>query len=89
MPGLTLKDQVRSSVIHKGLIVESLLLHIKRSQSRCFRHVVRMPFGKLAEEVFQTCSRDYVSWLALKHLGYPCEDLEEVVLGHGNMGVSA
>uniref|UniRef100_A0A8C6P9E0 Reverse transcriptase domain-containing protein n=1 Tax=Nothobranchius furzeri TaxID=105023 RepID=A0A8C6P9E0_NOTFU len=51
--GLSLRDRVRSSVIRKGLGVDPLLLYIERSQLRWFRHLVRMPLGRLPGEVFR------------------------------------
>uniref|UniRef100_A0A3B3UK72 Ig-like domain-containing protein n=1 Tax=Poecilia latipinna TaxID=48699 RepID=A0A3B3UK72_9TELE len=55
------------------------------------RHLVRMPPGRLPDEVFwarptrrrptgrpRTHWRDYVSWLAWEHLKLPLEELEEV-----------
>ena len=51
--GVSLRDRVRSSVIREGLGVEPLLLCVERSQLRWFRHLVRMPPGRLPREVFQ------------------------------------
>ncbi|PWA22456.1 hypothetical protein CCH79_00015395 [Gambusia affinis] len=71
--------------------VELLLLHIKRSQLRWLRHLVRMPPGHLLGEVFRarptgrrhwgrprTHWRDYVSQLAWEKLGIPLEELEQM-----------
>lgn len=44
-----------SLAIWEGLRAEPLLLHIERNQLRWFRHLVRMPPGCLAGEVFQVC----------------------------------
>ena len=89
--GLSLRDEVRSSVIQEGLGVEPLLLRIERSQMRWVGHLVRMPPGRLTGEVFQarptgrrprvrprTCWRDYVSRLAWERLRVPPEELKEV-----------
>lgn len=43
MAGLSLRD----GVICKGLIIEPLLLHVKRSQKRWCGHLVRMPSRRL------------------------------------------
>uniref|UniRef100_A0A8C6MCM8 Reverse transcriptase domain-containing protein n=1 Tax=Nothobranchius furzeri TaxID=105023 RepID=A0A8C6MCM8_NOTFU len=51
--GLSLRDRVRSSVIREGLGIDSLLLHIERSQLRWLGHLVRMPPGCLPGEVFR------------------------------------
>ena len=72
--GLSLSDRVRSSDIQKRLRIEPLFLCIERSELRWFRHLVRMPHGRLSGEAFwiwpsgrrpwgrtQTCCRDYVS----------------------------
>ena len=45
--GYTLLDRVRSSVIREEVKVESLLLHIERSQLKWYRHLIRMPPGRL------------------------------------------
>lgn len=45
--GLSLRDRMRSSDIQKQLRAESLLLHVERSQLKCFRHLVRIPPGHL------------------------------------------
>jgi hypothetical protein len=89
--GRTLRDRVRSSVTREELGVESLLLHVERSQLRWLGHLFRMPPGRLPREVFQACPigrrprgrprtrwRDYVSELAWCRLGVPPEQLEEV-----------
>ena len=51
--GLRLRDRVRSLDTRGRLGVESLLLRIERSQLRWFRHLVRIPPGRLPLEVFQ------------------------------------
>ena len=51
--GFSLRDRVRSSVIREGLRVQPLLLHVKMSQLRWFRHLERMPPCRLPKEVFQ------------------------------------
>uniref|UniRef100_A0A8C6U6H5 Uncharacterized protein n=1 Tax=Neogobius melanostomus TaxID=47308 RepID=A0A8C6U6H5_9GOBI len=43
--GRTLPDRVRSSVTREELGVESLLLHVERSQLRWLGHLFRMPPG--------------------------------------------
>nr|XP_049577496.1 glycine receptor subunit alpha-3 isoform X1 [Syngnathus scovelli] len=91
MSGLSLRDRVRSSVIRERLGVESLLLHVERSQMRWLGHLIRMPPGRLPGEVFRACPagrrprgrprtrwRDYVSQLAWEHLGIPRDELDEV-----------
>ena len=87
MSGLSLRDRVRSSDTRGRLGVELLLLRIKRSQLRWFRHLVRMPLGRRLLEVFQarpTGRRprkrrsDYVSLLAWERLGIPQEELTNV-----------
>ena len=50
--GFSLRDKVRSSAIWEGLGVEPLLLCVERSQLRWFRHLMRMPPGRLPREVF-------------------------------------
>lgn len=49
--GLSPTDRVRRSHIWRALGVEPLLLGVKRSQLRWFRHVIRMPLGHLPLEV--------------------------------------
>nr|XP_049578940.1 vacuolar protein sorting-associated protein 4A isoform X1 [Syngnathus scovelli]XP_049578941.1 vacuolar protein sorting-associated protein 4A isoform X1 [Syngnathus scovelli]XP_049578942.1 vacuolar protein sorting-associated protein 4A isoform X1 [Syngnathus scovelli]XP_049578943.1 vacuolar protein sorting-associated protein 4A isoform X1 [Syngnathus scovelli]XP_049578944.1 vacuolar protein sorting-associated protein 4A isoform X1 [Syngnathus scovelli]XP_049578945.1 vacuolar protein sorting- len=91
MSGLSLRDRVRSSVIRERLGVESLLLHVERSQMRWLGHLIRMPPGRLPGEVFRACPtgrrprgrprtrwRDYVSQLAWERLGIPRDELDEV-----------
>ena len=88
---VSLMDRVRSSVKKEGLGVEPLLLCIERSQLRWFRHLVRMPPGRVPQEVFQarpagrrlrgrprTRWRDYISTLAWEHLGIPQSELADV-----------
>ncbi len=41
--GVSLKDEVRGSVIHEELDLEPLLLCVERSQLRWFRHLVIIP----------------------------------------------
>ncbi|KAL4004686.1 hepatocyte cell adhesion molecule [Sarotherodon galilaeus] len=78
--GLSLRDRVRSLAIQEGLRVETLLLHIERSQLSWFGHLMRMPPERLLSEVFRACPterrlqgrtrtrwRDYISWLAWEH----------------------
>lgn len=48
--GLCLRDRVRRSDIRRALGVEPLLLRVKRSQLRWFRHVIRMPLAHLPLE---------------------------------------
>ncbi|KAK5868011.1 hypothetical protein PBY51_012458 [Eleginops maclovinus] len=89
--GSSLRDKVRSSVIREGLGVEPLLLRVERSQLRWFRHLVRMPPGRLPREVFQarpagkrprgrprTRWRVYISSLAWERLGIPQSELVDV-----------
>ena len=89
--GLSLRDRVRSSDIWRELGVEPLLLRVERSQLRWFRHLTRMPPGRLPLEVFRarptgrrprgrprTRWRDYISLLAWEHLGIPQEELDSV-----------
>nr|XP_049572422.1 uncharacterized protein LOC125965716 [Syngnathus scovelli] len=91
MSGLSLRDRVGSSVIRERLGVESLLLHVERSQIRRLGHLIRMPPGRLPGEVFRACPtgrrprgrprthwRDYVSQLAWERLGIPRDELGEV-----------
>ena len=72
--GLSLRHRVRGSVIWKGLGVESLLLHIERSQLRWFRLLVRRapgrgpwvviracPSSRRIQSRLRTCWRYYVS----------------------------
>jgi len=51
---VTLYDIVHSCEIHRALIVEPLLLEIKRSQLHWFGHVSRMPTKRLARQVLLT-----------------------------------
>ena len=51
--GLSLRDKVRSSDIRRELGVEPLLLRVERSQLRWFRHLIKMPPGRLPLEVFR------------------------------------
>jgi len=53
--GLSLRDRVRSTDIRRELGLEPLLLHVERSQLRCFGHLIRMPPGQLPLEVFWAC----------------------------------
>ncbi|KAL3048456.1 hypothetical protein OYC64_007094 [Pagothenia borchgrevinki] len=80
--GVSLRDKVRSSVIREGLGVEPLLLRIERSQLTLFRHLVRMPPGRLPREVFQLGRdqgwRDDISSLAWERLGIPQSELVDV-----------
>ncbi|KAK5859728.1 hypothetical protein PBY51_021260 [Eleginops maclovinus] len=89
--GISLRDEVRSSVIREGLGVEPLLLRVERSQLRWFGHLVRMPPGRLSREVFQarptgkrprgrprTRWRDYISSLTWERLGVPQSELVDV-----------
>ncbi|KAK0134423.1 hypothetical protein N1851_030009 [Merluccius polli] len=66
-----LRRRVRSSVIREELGVDSLLLHVERSQMRWLGHLVRMPPGSLPGEVFR-------ARLAWECLGIPQEELDEV-----------
>ncbi|KAL3062470.1 hypothetical protein OYC64_002305 [Pagothenia borchgrevinki] len=90
VPGVSLRDKVRSSVTREGLGVEPFLLDIERSQFRWFGHLVRMPPGH-PREVFQarpagrrprgrprTRRRDYISLLAWECLGIPQSELIDV-----------
>ena len=74
---LSLRDRVSSLDLQDRLRAELLLLHVQRSQLRWFRHLIRMPPGRLPGEVFQACPsrrkprdrprkhlRDYVPQLA-------------------------
>ena len=92
--GLSLRDRVRSSVIRERFKVEPLLLHIKRSQLRWFRQLVRMLPGRLPGEMFQVCPtgrgpqdrlrtgwRDYRSQLAWELLCLLPEELVEAAGG--------
>ena len=89
--GVSLRDRVRSLVTREGLGVEPLLLCVERSQLRWFRHLVRMPPGRIPREVFQahpagrrprgrprTRWRDYISTLAWERLGIPQSELADV-----------
>uniref|UniRef100_A0A8C6SA52 Estrogen receptor beta n=1 Tax=Neogobius melanostomus TaxID=47308 RepID=A0A8C6SA52_9GOBI len=55
--GRTLRDRVRSSVTREELGVESLLLHVERSQLRWLGHLFRMPPGCLLVAFLGRCSR--------------------------------
>ena len=92
----SLRDRVRSSVIPEGLRVEPLLLCVERSQLRWFRHLVRMPPGRLPREVFLACpagrrprgrprtrGRDDISTPAWEHLRIPQSELVEVARERG------
>jgi len=92
--GLSRRDRVRSSDIRRELGVEPLLLHVKRSQLRWFRHQIRMPPGRIPLEVFRahptgrkprgrprTRWRDYISHLAWGRLRISQEELESVAGG--------
>lgn len=72
---------MRSLVIQKGLRVNLLILHFKRSQLKWFGHLIRMPPGCILGEVFWACPtrrrppvrpricwRDYTSWLTWQQL---------------------
>jgi len=91
VPGLSLRDRVRSSDIRRELGVEPLLLRVERSQLRWFGHLIRMPPGRLSLEVFQarptgrrprgrpkTRWRDFISRLAWERLGIPQNELDNV-----------
>ena len=52
--GYTLLGRMKSLAIREELKVEPLLLHIKRSQFKWFRHLIGMPPGCLPVEVYQT-----------------------------------
>lgn len=45
--GLSFSDGVKGSIIQEGLTVESILLHIERSQLWRFGHINEMPSGCL------------------------------------------
>lgn len=60
MAGLSLRDGVRSSVIRRGLRVEPLLLHIKRSHLRWVGHLVRIPLRSLPGEMLWACPRKVI-----------------------------
>ena len=88
---VSLRDRVRSSAIQEGLVVETLLLCVERSQLRWFGHLMRMPPGRLPREVFlarptgrrprgrpRTRRRDYISSLAWERLGIPQAELANV-----------
>lgn len=51
----SLRDRLMSSDTGRKLGVEPLLLAVKRSQLRWFRHMIRMPLGCLPLEVLQAC----------------------------------
>ncbi len=53
--GVSIRVKVKTLVIREELGVELLLLCNDRSQLRWFRHLVRMPPGRLPGEVFQAC----------------------------------
>ncbi len=89
--GVSLRDEVRSSVIREKLGAEPLLLCVERSQFRWFGHLVRMPPGRLPREVFRAHParkrprgrprsrwRDYTNALAWEHLGIPQSELADV-----------
>ena len=67
--GLSLRDRVRSLDIRERLRVEPLLLRIERSQLRWFGHLVRMPPGRLPEEVFRPCPGHAGKIISLGWLG--------------------
>ncbi|TWW63115.1 hypothetical protein D4764_03G0001230 [Takifugu flavidus] len=100
--GLFLRDRVRSSAIWEELGVEPLLLRVERSQMRWLGHLVRMPLGRLPDEVFRACPsgrrpperpwtrwREYVSRLVWEHLGIPPERAGRSSWGKGSLGLSA
>ena len=51
--GLSLRDRMRSSDIHRELGVEPLLLCVERGQLRLFAHLIRMLPGRFLLEVYQ------------------------------------
>lgn len=69
--GLGLGDRIQPLDIHVELIVESLLLHTKRSQLRCFRQLLRMPLG-----VLPFLEDTYSSWMG-NAVGFPRRSWEE------------
>ncbi len=80
--GLSLRDRVTSSNMWEDLRVESLLLHVQRSQLRWFGHLVRMPpwmspWGGVSGRLGSRW-RDYTSRLAWESFGIPLEELVEV-----------
>lgn len=48
LDGFSLSDRVKGLAIQGGLRVELLLYHIKRTQLRWFRHLMRMPLGTVS-----------------------------------------
>ncbi len=89
--GLRLIDGVRSSHTQSEIGIELMLLRIGRSQLSWFKHLVRMPPGRLPLEVFHACQtgrrpcgrpgthwRDYISHLSWEHLRILQEELEHV-----------
>uniref|UniRef100_A0A3Q2GNP4 NACHT domain-containing protein n=1 Tax=Cyprinodon variegatus TaxID=28743 RepID=A0A3Q2GNP4_CYPVA len=75
--GLSFREMMRSLVIHGGLKVEPLLLHIERSQLRWLGHLVRVPLECLPGEVFQArpTGKSFLGW---ERLGIPLEELAQV-----------
>ncbi|XP_061622105.1 furin (paired basic amino acid cleaving enzyme) a isoform X2 [Phyllopteryx taeniolatus] len=81
--GLSLRDRVRSSVIREDIRVESLLLHIERSQMRWLGHLIRMPPGHVppggdpGDDPGHAGETTSFGWPG-NALGSPPEELDEV-----------
>lgn len=76
MSGLSLRDRLRSLVIHKGLRIEPLFLHIKRSQWLAI--LIRMPPVPQQNET-PGMAQDMLEGLCLlSGLGIPPEELYNV-----------
>lgn len=81
-----LRDRVKSFAIWEEFGVEPLYVHIKSSQLKWFKHVMRISLRGLPAEVFWASAqgrsmidwRDYISCLAWECFGVPPEDLKEV-----------
>ncbi len=58
VPRLTVGDRTRWLDIQKELGVQSLLLHVERSQLRCFGHLIRIPPGGVPLGVLWQCGGD-------------------------------
>jgi len=92
VPGVTLRDKVRSCEICRALNVEPLV-RIKISQLRLFGHVSRTPYKRLARQALlakPTAKRprgrprprwsDCISDIAWSHLGVESLELSEIAV---------
>lgn len=72
------RAQPLTSDIRRELEVELLLLRVERNQLRRFGHLIRMPYGRLPLEVFQT-QNPLKGLHSQSSLGTPQAELECVV----------